>query len=83
MGDAIGDGTDDDDAKWQYPDVLLEFEIAVQCDEDVADIPGVAQEFAILDAGPAQTVHGQDFMTVQMPCEIDGEILVKQQSHRR
>lgn len=58
IGDAVGAGTNDYDPEGQGIDVLLELEVAIERDEYVTDALSAAEEIAILDARPAEAVHG-------------------------
>lgn len=52
------------DAEGQCLDVLLVPKIAVQGQENLAHAGGFPQKFPILEARPAETVNGQDLVTM-------------------
>ena len=82
MPDAIGAGTDDDDAERERRDLLLELDSTVHRDQNIIVAPHAAQEFTILNAGPTAPGHGLDRMAAELRSEIYRQLLVKKDAHR-
>src|SRR5260370_32935342 len=79
---AVGRGADEENAKRQCRDALLELDAAVHCDEDIILIAYSAQQLAVLDPAPAATGNGVHCMTMEFRGKAYGQVLVKQQAHR-
>jgi hypothetical protein len=63
---AIGSGTNDDDTERERRDLLLEFNTAVHCDQNIIVAPHAAQEFPVLDTGPTAADHCLDSMPAEL-----------------
>ena len=61
----VGLGANENDAERQYRDVLLEFDAAVHCDEDIVLTPHAAQQLAVLDPCLTTARYGVHSMTAE------------------
>ena len=80
---AIGTTTDYDNPEWQHLHVLLKLKIPIQRDKDIANLARPAQEFAILNACPAQTMNRRNLMPDDQPRKVSRKVLVKQHAHQK
>ena len=80
--DAVRSGAHVHHAERKYFYVLLELKIPVERYEHIAHTVCAAQKFAVLDAGPAMTMHIRRVMAYRQLCEVCRRVFVKQYSHR-
>jgi hypothetical protein len=69
---AVGLGANEDDAKWQYRDVLLEFDAAIHRNKDIVLTAHAAQQLAVLDADPTAARYRVYSMAAKFCREVDG-----------
>jgi hypothetical protein len=73
----------DDHGKRKTLEALLVFKIAINRDQKIEFGCSTSQQFAVLDAGPAELSNGLDLLAGKVVAQHARDALVKQHSHRQ
>lgn len=85
MNHSIGHRTHDNDTKWQGGNILLKFDIAVECHKYIATIAGPPHQLTIQHTTPAQANNCTDIVALQFSGEVDWNVSSRRMriSHKR
>ena len=82
-GDVVARRMNDDHRKRKTLEALLVFKIAIDGDQNIKLGCSTPQQFAVLDAGPAELSNGLDLVAGKVVAQRARDALVKQHSHRQ